>query len=348
MLKNWNSTRRLALASGLAGLTVLLAACGGSDDDNTTGGTPPPVATAAITGIAAVGAAIPNATVTGINVRGETVTATTGADGSFSLTINEGAPYGLKVTDAAGATWYSYAQAAGRANLTPLTTLALSQAAGNRPLADVLAAWASSAPTAEQVLAAAATVNANLADVMRAASVDPSATNIFTQTFSANGQGLDAVLDAMRVSFSCSANSCTQVINSPGGDVLVTWNANISTVGFTVSWSGGGTGGTGGGQVDVSLGACAPNPTPGTYSMIVQTTVSGLAGVPIPEVCVNGLPGKPTGQSDFCGSSDVNGALPPGVSIVSCSFVDPVGTISARITSPITLDYTVKYTFVQR
>lgn len=345
MLKIWSSTRRLALVSGLA---VLLAACGGSDDDDdTTGGTPPPVTTANITGVAAVGAAIPNATVTGINVRGETVTATTGADGSFSLTINEGAPYGLKVTDAAGNTWYSYAQAAGRANLTPLTTLALSQAAGNRPLADVLAAWASSAPTAEQVLAAAATVNANLAGVMRAASVDPSATNIFTQTFSANGQGLDAVLDAMRVSFSCSANSCTQLINSPSGEVLVTWNANISTIGFTVSWSGGATGG-GGGQVDVSLGACAPNPTPGTYSMIVQTSVAGLGGVPIPEVCVNGLPGKPSSQADFCGSGDVNGALPPGVSIVSCSYVDPVGTISARITSPITLDYTVTYTFVLR
>ena len=28
--------------------------------------------------------------------------------------------------------------------------------------------------------------------------------------------------------------------------------------------------------------------------------------------------------------------------------VDPVGTISARITNPITLDYTVKYTFVLR
>lgn len=345
MFKLWQSTRHLALVSGLA---VLLAACGGSDDDDdTTGGTPPPVTTANITGVAAVGAAIPNATVTGINVRGETVTATTGADGSFSLTINEGAPYGLKVTDAAGNTWYSYAQAAGRANLTPLTTLALSQAAGNRPLADVLAAWASSAPTAEQVLAAAATVNANLASVMRAASVDPSATNIFTQTFSANGQGLDAVLDAMRVSFSCSANSCTQLINSPSGEVLVTWNANISTIGFTVSWSGGATGG-GGGQVDVSLGACAPNPTPGTYSMIVQTSVAGLGGVPIPEVCVNGLPGKPSSQADFCGSGDVNGALPPGVSIVSCSYVDPVGTISARITSPITLDYTVTYTFVLR
>lgn len=343
MIRAWQKTRRLALVTGLA---VMLAACGGGDDDDTGGTTPPPVAKATITGVAAVGAAIPNATVTGINVRGETITATTGADGSYTIDIPEGAPYALKVTDAAGNTWYSYAQAAGRANLTPLTTLALSQAWGNKPLADLTAAWAANAPTAEQVLAAAATVNANLQTVMRNAGVDPTSTNIFTQTFSANGQGLDAVLDAMRVSFSCSAGACTQTILSPGGDVLITWNGSISTTGFTVSWSGGAAGG--GGQIDVNLGACAPNPTPGTYSMIVQTTVAGLGGVPIPEICVNGLPGKPASQNDFCGSADVTSALPPGVSITACSFVDPVGTISARITSPITLDYTVKYTFVLR
>jgi hypothetical protein len=347
MFRIWNSTpRRPTLLRWLVtGLVALLAACGGSDDDAAGGGSPPPVATAALTGVAAVGAPIPNAVVTGTNVRGETATATTGADGSFTLNVNEGAPYALQVTDADGNTWYSYAQAAGRANLTPLTTLALSQAAGNRPLADLLAAWASSAPTAEQVLAAAATVNANLAELMRAAGVDPAATNVFTQTFSANQQGLDAVLDAMRLSFSCSANVCTQSISSPTGEVLLTWNGNISTLGFSVSWSGGATGG---GQVDVSLGACAPNATPGTYSMVVQTTVSGPAGVPVPEICVNGLPGKPSSESDFCGSGDVTGALPPQVAITECSYADPVGTISARITSPIVIDYTVTYTFVLR
>lgn len=328
----------------LAALAATLAACGGGDDDPPSGGSAGPTAT--ITGLAATGAAIPNAVVTGVNAQGQTVTVSTGADGSFTIAIPEGAPYGLKITDAAGKTWYSYATAAGRANITPLTTLALSQAAGNQPLADVLNAWATLKPTADQVLAAAAVVNANLQDVMRSKGVDPAAVNVFTATFSANGQGLDAVLDAMRVSFNCSATSCTQTIASPSGSVLVTWNASISTTGFTVSWSGGASGG--GGSVDVSLGACKANPTPGTYSMVVSTTVAGLGGVPIPEICIDGLPAKPASQSEFCGASDVTAALPPGVSITSCTYDGSVGTISARITTPITLDYTVKYSFVRR
>ena len=161
-----------------------------------------------------------------------------------------------------------------------------------------------------------------------------------------DGQGVSAVSFMDALAKAGDVDGIDLFINSPGGDVLITWNGNISTVGFTISWSGGASGG--GGQIDVNLGACAPNPTPGTYSMIVQTTVAGLGGVPIPEICVDGLPGKPASQSDFCGSGDVNSALPPGVTITECSFVDPVGTISARITSPITLDYTVKYTFVLR
>lgn len=334
-------TRRWALPFIVA---AGLAACGGGDDDPPAGGGAGPMAT--ITGLAATGAAIPNAVVTGVNAAGQTVTVSTGADGSYTIAIPEGAPYGLRITDAAGTTWYSYANAAGRANITPLTTLALAQAAGNKPLVDVLAAWATQKPTADQVLAAAAVVNANLQDVMRGKGVDPAALNVFTASFAANGQGLDAVLDAMRVSFSCTPTSCTQAINSPTGSVLVTWNASISTTGFTVSWSGGATGG--GGTVDVNLGACKANPTPGTYSMVVSTTVAGLGGVPIPEVCIDGLPAKPASQSEFCSASDVNAALPPGVSITGCSYDGSVGTIDARITSPITLDYTVKYSFVLR
>lgn len=336
--------RRWALLGALGLAPALLAGCGGGDDDPPTGGGGAGP-TATLTGLAATGAAIPNAVVTGVNAQGQTVTVNTGADGSFTIVIPEGAPYGLKVTDAAGNTWYSYAPAAGRANITPLTTLALSQAASGKPLADVLTAWASQAPTADQVLAAAAVVNANLQAVMRGKGVDPTTLNPFTATFSANGQGLDAVLDAMRVRFSCTATACTQTIEGPSGELLVSWNANISTAGFTLSWSGGGTGG---GQIDVNLGACSANATPGTYSMVVSTTVAGLGGAPIPDVCVDGLSGKPASESEFCSAPDVNAALPPGVTITGCSYDGTVGTISARITNPIVIDYTVKYIFVRR
>ncbi|RVT48092.1 carboxypeptidase-like regulatory domain-containing protein [Rubrivivax albus] len=341
----WRAARTFGLSLAMAGAALGLVACGGGDDDGgvTGGGTPAP--TALITGLAAVGAPIAGATVTGTNAQGQTVTAITASDGSFTLTITEGAPYALQVTDADGNVWASYAQAAGRANITPLTTLAMADAWGYRPLADLLANWQANAPTPEQVLAAAARVNANLQDVMRAQGVDPTALNVFTAEFAANGQGLDAVLDAMRLRFDCTATACTQTITSPDGNVLVTWNANISTTGFTVSWSGGGSGG---GQIDVSLGACTANPVAGTWSMVVQTTVSGLGGVPIPEICIDGLPAKPASESEFCGGTDTLGALPTGVEVVSCSFDGTVGTIAARITSPITIDYSVTYTFVQR
>lgn len=338
--------RALGLALAVTGLSLGLTACGGGDDAPATGGGGTPTPTAQITGLAAVGAPIAGATVTATNARGQTATATTGSDGTYALSIAEGAPYALQVTDGAGNLWASYAQAAGRANITPLTTLALADAWGYKPLADLLAAWQANAPSAESVLAAAAKVNANLQSQLRAKGVDPTALNVFTAEFSANGQGLDAVLDALRVRFSCNAGSCTQTITSPEGNVVVTWNAGISTTGFTVSWSGGSTGG--GGQIDVNLGACTANPVAGTWSMVVETSVTGLGSVPIPAICVDGLPAKPASEADFCGGSDTIGALPAGVSIVSCSFDGTVGTIAARITSPITLDYSVKYTFVQR
>lgn len=323
---------------------AMLAACGGGDGGGTAApNNPPVVATVQITGLAATGAAMPNATVTGINARGERATAQTNASGNFTLNIADGAPYILSVADAAGRAWYSYAQAAGVANINPLTTLALLQANGNKPLADLATAWSTRQLTATQVLDAAKVVNANLAPVMQGRGINPAAANPFTINFTANGSGFDAVLDAMRVNIACSATACTQTITSPAGSALVNWNANIATGAMTLSWSAGGSSG----QIDVGLGSCRA-PRAGTYSLVVQTTVSGIGGVPIPEICVDGLPGKPTTQAEFCGSSTVTQQLPPGVSVLSCSYDGTTGTIAARITSPITLDYSVKYIFVQR
>jgi hypothetical protein len=336
---------RATLITLLAAATFGLAACGGGDDTPAGGGGAGP--TAQITGVAAVGAPIVGATVTGTNANGQSVTTVTASDGSYALEIGEAAPYALRVTDADGQTWYSYAPSAGRANLTPLTTLAMADAWGYKPLADMVAAWQANAPSAEQVLAAAARVNANLQAQMRTQGLDPAALNVFSANFAANGQGLDALLDAMRVRFDCSATACSQSITSPTGSVLVTWNASISTVGFSISWDGTGTGG-GGGSVNVNLGACAANPAAGTWSLVVQTTISGFGSVPVPDACIDGLPGKPASEGEFCGGNDTLGALPPGVQVLSCSFDGTVGEIAARITTPITLDYSVKYTFVQR
>ena len=91
------------LAAAVLASAALLGACGGGGGGGTTAAptTTPAATTVQITGLAATGAAIPNATVTATNARGERATAQTGATGTFSLNIAEGAPYVLAVTDAA-------------------------------------------------------------------------------------------------------------------------------------------------------------------------------------------------------------------------------------------------------
>lgn len=343
------SARLLSLLVTLLVAAGLQTGCGGGGDGAAAPATttnPPPAATATtvqVTGLAATGAAIANATVTAVNAKGEKATAVTNASGMFSVTIADAAPYLLSVADAAGKTWYSFAQAAGSANINPLTTLAVLQANAGRPLADLSAGWSTRQLTAGQVLDAAKVVNANFSALMQSKGVTAASTNIFTAAFSANGQGLDAVLDAMRVSISCSATACTQTINAPNGALLINWNANISTNAITFSWTGGGTSGT----LDIGVGSCKA-PRTGTYSLVVQTTVTGLGAIPIPEICVDGLPAKPANQAEFCGSGTVTQQLPPGVAVVSCSYDGTTGTIAARISQPFVIDYSLKYTFVLR
>lgn len=353
MHRNHAPSTRQALATAVAVSALLLTACGGGGDATSTGasGGTTATATAQLSGVAATGAAIAGATVRAVNAAGVAATATTGSDGRYTLSISEGAPYVLTVTDGAGAVWYSYAPAAGTAHITPLTTLALLDANGNRPLADLVAGWASTRLTDAAVLQGAQRVNANLRSQYAAAGADASALNVFTSSFSANHTGLDAVLDGMRVAISCSATSCSESINTPAGQTLVHWSATASTTGISLSWTASTTGSTTGstsGTVNVSLGACSASAAAGTYSVVVQTSVSGLGGVAIPEVCIDGLPAKPASQAEFCGDAVLQQQLPPGMSILSCSYADPVGTISARVTSPVVLDYSVKYSFVRR
>ena len=75
-------------------LAVLVSACG-SDDG---GGTVPPAAGASLSGTAATGAAIANATVTVKDSSGTTVTATTDAMGNYSIDVTGlAAPFMVKV-----------------------------------------------------------------------------------------------------------------------------------------------------------------------------------------------------------------------------------------------------------
>ncbi|MBK7060476.1 MAG: hypothetical protein IPH51_08185 [Rubrivivax sp.] len=241
---------------------------------------------------------------------GTRASATTNASGNFNISIDEGAPYLLSITDSSGRSWYSYAPAAGIANLTSLTTLALLQANGNKPLSDLASNWSKQPLSNAQVIDAAKVVNANLAPLMQSKGVPAAGTNVFNISFAADGRGLDAVLDALRV---------------------------------TISWSGD----NGSGAVDLGIGSCHA-PKAGTFSLVVKTSVSGLGNAAVPDLCIDGLPDKPADQTEFCGDATVQQQLPPRVAIVSCTYSGNSGTISAHLGSPFALDYSVTFTFVPR
>ncbi len=349
-MKNLASTFASTLTLSLAAtaLTLGLAACGGGDDSPSpaaagpAAGGPAAAANVTITGVAATGAPIALGKVNAVNAAGKTATATTAADGSYSISVAAGAPYALNITDSAGKVWYSYAADAGVANITPLSTLALSKANANKPLAALYDAWSTAQLSSEAILNAAKLLNANFQTQFAAKSVDYTSFNVFNTAFSANRAGYDAVLDGLRVQFSCTATSCTESVTSPAGSTLITWNGNLATTGISLSFTAGGSTT----NLNVNIGACKAAAA-GTYSLLIDTTVSGF-GVGTPQICVDGLPGAPASQAEFCGDATYAAQLPPGVQVVSCAYASGVGTYNVRISSPVVVDYTVKYTFVKR
>ena len=113
-------------ALGALATALLLASCGGTGDSSTASGVQ-------LSGVAATGAALASATVD-VKCQFGLGSATTGADGSFNVTVPAPAqaPCLLKVTKG-GTTIYGLANAAGRVNVTPITDLLVAQAAGGDP-----------------------------------------------------------------------------------------------------------------------------------------------------------------------------------------------------------------------
>ncbi|NDY90458.1 IPT/TIG domain-containing protein [Ideonella livida] len=197
---------------GAALLGAALTACGGGGGDEATPDpvTPPPAATLTVAGVAAVGQPLVGATVRLVCQGGEVAsTATTGADGSWSLSLPAARPPCLARTvggqvGAGGAAAPQDFHAllpvttatAVRLNLTPLTELMVAHWAGGSPAARFAAPsaadWASLTPAA--VEAAAAAVRAALPAGPRSAL---GGANPQTVVFNADGTGHDAVLDEL-------------------------------------------------------------------------------------------------------------------------------------------------------
>jgi len=197
-------------------ITLAVTACGGGGAGTAT--TPPPIQTTTPTptsrrGTAAIGQRLAGS-VFAVDVNGKvSPPTTTSALGAFVLDVGGmTAPYILSITGSAGGkqvTLNSVATAAGQTvNITPLTDLIVSTSAG-RPAGSSLASLCTPvanvvAPDCLSALTTAATpANLNAAVTAVSAMVAPlntAGTNPLTDAFTANGTGMDAVLDQILVS----------------------------------------------------------------------------------------------------------------------------------------------------
>lgn len=327
----------LTLALTLA--AVALSGCGGGSSSSSNS-TPTPQ-NQTLSGTAATGLAMAGGQVTVVNAAGKTASTTVNANGTYSVTVQKGAPYLLKVTGTgsqSGTTEFSFATDASAANtnITPLTSVALFNAAGQKNLVEVYNQWASSKPVTEtQVIESAKKVVANLRTQLAAQGMTEAqinALNIFNQKFTPatattpTTDKLDLFLDQFNFNVTCGAMACTGSYQY--GTNTLSWNANISTSGITFNWGGTGTGGTGG---------------TGNYNLKVTTTAAGQT---LPTVTVNNIP-KPTTEAEFCGGANLaNASLPAGYTLNSCSFSGNTGTIAATVSANgFSVSYSVKYEY---
>lgn len=203
-------TTSLLVAGALA---VLFGGCGGGG-----GSEPPPGPTPqTLSGTAAIGRPLARSPIYLKDARGAMKSAYTDDDGKFSFDVTGlTAPFILRSQDEG---LYSYAGEAGTTNLTPFTTLITGIAAGDDPqkvydtprslnIDQAMQALRDLLKPALKQLGVAETV-----DLMRTA-------------FDANGTGLDAVIDAIRIPPPPSNSNVLTVTNAFTGAVVATATVN--------------------------------------------------------------------------------------------------------------------------
>lgn len=341
------TSRRIALLVPFTALA--LAACSGGDVA--------PTSTALLSGTAATGAPIAGGKVDMACASGAPISTTTSSIGTFEVALQgQTLPCKLKVSGgslANGVAYHSVALQAGTVNLTPLTDLVVARMHGGAP-----SAWFSAIAAADFQKITADAVNTALGAITTGLGLATplGGKNPMTAAFEAKTTDpLDKVLEAIKASAPNHGTLLAAAQGTNWNTLAQTYVAAINAALSGASAGGGATdppaGGGSGTAPTVSLGACAANPTPGTYSMVVETTVSGLGSVPVPTVCINNVATKPATQDSFCGDASIRQALPAGVlTIESCTYdaTAAKGTIVAKITTPVTITYTVTYTFVKR
>lgn len=209
MLRKQNkliATIKSIITLGLIGATLITAGCSSNNNSSTNNA---PATT--LSGVAATGVAMSGATVTVTDSKGASKTTTTGASGSYTLDVTGmTAPFVIVASGMAGdgaetlvsmvATQPTAGQAV-VANVTPLTNaLAATLDSTGDPL-HMAANVATEAANITSTKLASATNNLQTALANLLGQVGASATTDFISgSFTANGSGLDNLLDSLQIS----------------------------------------------------------------------------------------------------------------------------------------------------
>lgn len=238
-----NLRQKTLYAALLVSGSMLLAAC--NDDDPKSNNTPtaPVTQTEKINGVAATGKPFVGK-VEVVNAQGKkSEPVTVKADGTFSVNVPKGAPYLIRAfNNNAAETLYSYAVAAGYANVTQLTTAALYDANAKVDVAKLYADWAkqSTQLTAASVIQSAAEVVANLKSQMLAAGLtaaEVNTLNVFNYEFEATASNkFDNLLDLVKLNYTCGQLACDVTYEVDGQPFP--WNSAISTEGININFQG--------------------------------------------------------------------------------------------------------------
>lgn len=212
-MENNRCNPKLLAAGLILSGALTMTGCGGSSGGNTPE-TAPAQSAAPITlsGTAAGGAAIAGGTVN-VKCATGTGTATTAADGTYTLTLTGIAPCMLQVTDPNNAAnvFYSAVQVGTTtANITPLTSLIVANAIGADPATAYTSFSSTTASNITTSTLSAAVTNVSTALATSLNITIPSGTNPLTVTFTAatettTGSALDKAIDAL-VSSLAAAN----------------------------------------------------------------------------------------------------------------------------------------------
>jgi hypothetical protein len=223
-MKDKFKVRQVALAASVLSAAAILLACGG-------GSSSPTYPT--LQGLAASGAAIPNAPVVAKCATGPQISGTTGTDGSFTLTLSGGqtTPCIIEVTIGTGSTattLHSFATAAGRVNVTPLSELVVANALHGDPSVAFATYTAASGTTIQSGLAAAKTyVQTQVVALGVTPTVDP-LTGVFV-VGSQEDNILDGIKNALTDSSKTLGNLVTAAANTANLNTVITVPVTTTT-----------------------------------------------------------------------------------------------------------------------